>query len=109
VLVLFSTPGRLVTAYSNDATREERVPLAVELPYSTASNGKSATWLWQQMTLPVLTALGSAKIRAGYDYRELYARPTASRTHSVCPGDCFMGEAEQDAAEEAELGALVYR
>jgi hypothetical protein len=108
-MLVLGAPGRLLTAYSNDMTLEDRVELDVELPYSCPNNGTSSTWLWQQLSLPPPGAMGSAKIRSGYDYRELLQKPTSLHPHSTCPGDCFMSDVEQDAAQKAELAALVYR
>lgn len=108
-MLVLGSPGQLLTAYSNNADLDVREELVVDIPYSCPSNGTSATWFWEQVTWPRPGALGPAKIRGGYDYREPYMRPTNLRPHSVCPGDCFMSKDEQGAAETAEIADLVYR
>lgn len=82
--------SRLITAYSNNGYLDYWEPLEVEFtppcPFSEWSFG------WESEGLPCTPAdaSGYAKIRGGYDYRELYRSPTSMAPHSICPGDLFI-------------------
>jgi hypothetical protein len=109
-MMVLGTPGRLLLAYVGNAALHEREELVVELSHACPTNGASDdAALLGALVAPPPGAIGPAKIRGGYDYREAYLRPTEEHPHSVCPGDCFLTELEQEVAEADEINALVYR
>lgn len=109
-MMVLGTPGRLLLAYVGNAALHQREPLVVELAHACPADGSAEdSALLKSLVSPPPGAVGPAKIRGGYDYREAYLRPTEDRPHSVCPGDCFLTEIEQEVAEAAEIDDLVYR
>jgi len=85
------SPGRLITAYSDNAELDEFEEVEIEFEPVCPRNGWSMNEIWKHAYISpppgYFIMEDSGPFRASYDYGEPAGYPTPSDPHSTIPGD----------------------